>query len=79
MNNIKLKEALALYSLYHDGKSCEKELRQALYPNASDVNQKQALRALKYGRTERITPDMVWKICEITGFNPNRLFGWIEL
>lgn len=75
MERIKLKEALEYQREKNPGKTfSNNELAKKLFADSKPKTQTVNMSNLVTGKTTRVTPDLVQKICRATGVDANFLF-----
>ncbi len=72
--NLRIGEALAYYTS-QTGKKIDVELSVTLWPYCDIKTKRANLWRLKTGRTQP-NPSQVYTICQMTGVDPNFLYGW---
>jgi len=80
VNKIQLEKAKLLFDFRQKKKRQKKivtwkELGQLLYPGSNSETQRVMISNLKSGKTNRLMPVQILKICDLFGVDANFLFG----
>lgn len=76
--SLRIEEAIARYQTKHHKRVLKQDVAGLIWPDSSDSAKRINMGNLIAGRTERISPDVVIKICKALEIDPNYLFGWDE-
>lgn len=60
----------------HLGEITNRTIGDALWPDSVQTTRDVNVSNLTTGKTKTLRPEWIVRICEITGVNPNFLFGW---
>ena len=75
MSRLKIKEALNAYKDRTGKRMTQQQLGKLLFPDSSNESASITITRLATGKTKTVSIDVVNKICEITGVDPNFLFN----